>query len=338
MTGTGAQTIYAVGGYGKAFKSTNGGNNWTNLSVGTTNNLMFIKFFDTNNGIIFTNYTLCLRTTNAGNSWAIQTISPAGYFKSGYFINNSTGWIIYNSGIVLKTTNSGNNWTQVSATGITSSNKYLFFTNENTGFLATDLGKIYKTTNSGVNWEQYSVGTTDHLYTVGFKNENTGWTGGYNGMVYRTVNGGLNWTQEIINTGQHPNVISFINPNTGWIFGGGGMIMKTTNGGNVFIKNIYSEIPKTYVLYQNYPNPFNPTTKIRFETPLNPPFGKGGIGVVTLNVYDILGKEVATLVDEKLQSGTYEVTFDGSNLNSGVYFYKLQTNNFTETKKLILLK
>jgi hypothetical protein len=88
----------------------------------------------------------------------------------------------------------------------------------------------------------------------------------------------------------------------------------------------------SYKLYQNYPNPFNPSTKIKFEVP------QGNNKNVTLVVSDISGKIIATLVNEQLNSGTYEVTFDGSKLSSGTYFYKLQSNNFTDVKKLILVK
>jgi hypothetical protein len=88
----------------------------------------------------------------------------------------------------------------------------------------------------------------------------------------------------------------------------------------------------SYMLHQNYPNPFNPVTKIKFDVQ------NGNNNNVTLIVADISGKTVATLVNEKLNSGTYEVTFDGSKLSSGVYFYKLQTDNFSDVKKLMLVK
>ena len=105
------------------------------------------------------------------------------------------------------------------------------------------------------------------------------------------------------------------------------------------INPISNQIPNRYFLYQNYPNPFNPVTKIKFDipAPLNPP--KGGINrLVTLKIYDILGREVAALVNEELNSGTYEVEFIGSNLPSGVYFYRLIANNNILTKKMILIK
>jgi acid phosphatase type 7 len=88
----------------------------------------------------------------------------------------------------------------------------------------------------------------------------------------------------------------------------------------------------SYKLYQNYPNPFNPLTKIKFDIP------NGKSSNVSLIVSDISGKIIATLVNEQLNSGTYEVTFDGSKLSSGTYFYKLQANDFTDVKKLMLIK
>ena len=89
-------------------------------------------------------------------------------------------------------------------------------------------------------------------------------------------------------------------------------------------------LPAKYELFQNYPNPFNPTTKVSFVISHS--------SLVTLRVYDSLGREVATLVNEKRNAGKYEVIFDGSNLPSGVYFYRLHTDRYTNAKKLILLK
>ncbi len=98
-----------------------------------------------------------------------------------------------------------------------------------------------------------------------------------------------------------------------------------------------NDVPGMYKLYNNYPNPFNPSTKIKFEigyTSSSSPRYEN----VSLKVFDILGKEVATLVNEQFQPGTYEVTFDGSNIQSGVYFYQLRAGEYSETRKFVLLK
>ena len=107
------------------------------------------------------------------------------------------------------------------------------------------------------------------------------------------------------------------------------------------IKPISTEIPKSFSLYQNYPNPFNPSTTIKFDIPLTPhsPLEGGQAGVtVTLVIFDILGREVAVLINEPLSPGTYEVDWNGSRYSSGIYFYKLITDEFTETKRMVLVK
>jgi len=91
-----------------------------------------------------------------------------------------------------------------------------------------------------------------------------------------------------------------------------------------------SGIPKEYSLLQNYPNPFNPSTTVKYTIPKSE--------FVTLKIYNLLGREILTLVNEEELPGNYEVKLDGTNLSSGIYFYKLQTEDFTQTKKMILLK
>ena len=89
-------------------------------------------------------------------------------------------------------------------------------------------------------------------------------------------------------------------------------------------------IPKEYSLYQNYPNPFNPTTTIKFDLPKD--------GLITLEIYDILGRRITTLINENRSAGSYEQTLNASSLASGVYIYKLQAGDFVASKKMILLK
>ena len=101
------------------------------------------------------------------------------------------------------------------------------------------------------------------------------------------------------------------------------------------IIEVIIKAPTKFSLSQNYPNPFNPETKIKFEIPGQ---ARNDNSLVTLKVYDILGKEVATLINEEKVTGDYEVEFNGSNFPSGIYFYKLKAGNFVETKKMILLK
>lgn len=98
----------------------------------------------------------------------------------------------------------------------------------------------------------------------------------------------------------------------------------------VSVENISSEVPEKYSLSQNYPNPFNPVTNIEFKISTS--------DFVKLKVYDVMGKEISALVNQNLTPGTYKINFDGSRLTSGMYFYKLETSKFTETKKMVLIK
>jgi hypothetical protein len=98
-----------------------------------------------------------------------------------------------------------------------------------------------------------------------------------------------------------------------------------------------ASVPGMFCLEQNYPNPFNPLTVIKYT--IAGTRGQGlGVSGVSLVVYDVLGREVAVLVNERKAPGTYQVTFDGSGLSSGVYFYRLEAGDFVQTKKLVLLK
>ena len=96
-------------------------------------------------------------------------------------------------------------------------------------------------------------------------------------------------------------------------------------------------VPNVFQLYQNYPNPFNPSTTIKYSIPSNLNSSKDG-ALVTLKIYDLLGREVELLVNEEKFPGFYEVNFNASNFASGIYLYRIKANNFVVTKKMILLK
>jgi hypothetical protein len=124
------------------------------------------------------------------------------------------------------------------------------------------------------------------------------------------------------------------------------LLILFTNGSITDI-NIEDNIPEEFTLYQNYPNPFNPTTKIKFTIPIMDNLLPGGArgGLVTLKVYDVLGDEITMLVNEEKSPGTYEVDFNShsglsgiKDLPSGIYFYTLNVGQFSQTKKMILLK
>jgi hypothetical protein len=175
----------------------------------------------------------------------------------------------------------------------------------------------------------------------------TGWSNGDYATVKYNTNGIQMWIQRYNGPGNGWDAATSIAVDgSGNVYVTGGSDGNGTSydyatikySQNIGIKRISSEVPDKFVLYQNYPNPFNPSTKIKFEIPLSPLSKRGVGGFVTLKIYDLLGREVANLVNEKLMPGSYEVEWDASNYPSGVYFYKLTANSFIESKMMVLIK
>lgn len=323
-------------------KTTNGGVNWLNIHSSSGLLCKKISFTDINYGCALIASLGCYKiftTTNGGNNWIIyKYIDSTLSLNSIFFVDNQTGWVVGNGNgisnkpsIILKTTNNGINWVSQSLSNLFKSLYSVYFINNQTGWITGD-GVVLKTTNGGNNWI-----TTASVYGVSVKffNENMGYVSSLSGL-YKSTDGGINWYYSSYNQSVQIMGAYFINQNTGWAAGYYGSILKTTNGGNVFVNNISTVTPSKYSISQNYPNPFNPITKIRFSIVSSPRVLSGDL--VQLKVYDVMGREVQVLVNESLKPGTYEVSFDGSSLTSGVYFYKLITAGFTETKKMLLLK
>ena len=244
--------------------------------------------------------------------------------------------------IIIRTTNGGLNWNFQSQCQ-DATPEYIYFIDQNTGWVVGQIRLIVKTTDGGFNWSNQCDTISVHPLSGFFVDQNYGWVVGDGWLkpsnIISTTNGGNNWNYQNSPTSGILWSVYFVDVNTGWTVGEHGVILKTTNGGKpIGIKPISNEIPKTFSLSQNYPNPFNPSTKIKFSIPLPGGVSEGRGGLVTLQIFDILGREVATLVNEKLAPGTYEVEFDGSNYTSGVYFYRFEARDFSETKKLVLLK
>jgi len=155
--------------------------------------------------------------------------------------------------------------------------------------------------------------------------------GTYGGGVFLSTNNGTSWTA--VNTGlTNPNVQSLAVSGTNLFAGtwGGGVWRRPLSEMITSVARLSTDLPTHFSLKQNYPNPFNPTTTITFALPVK--------SFVSLKIFDALGREVATLLEEELPVGTYSKQWDASGLPSGVYFYRLQAGSFMETKKLVLVR
>jgi hypothetical protein len=158
------------------------------------------------------------------------------------------------------------------------------------------------------------------------------------GKIFNSTDGGDHWTGQYTSTTETLNAIAFAYDSIGYSVGDNGTILYTSNGGVSAVEN---ELPivSNFKLEQNYPNPFNSSTIINFTIPKSPLSGGDGKGgFVTLKVYDILGIEVATLVNEELRTGEYQVNYNSHGLTSGIYFYELRLSDFVQSKKMVLIK
>jgi photosystem II stability/assembly factor-like uncharacterized protein len=315
----------------KVLKTTNAGIDWfTKDSINMSG--FKIKFYDYNTGFVVSKYNVVRKTTDGGNTWVTQTgvlwMEPAALCCL-----DANTWIVADGGTNLnKTTNGGTNWSVTSYPVFGGGVYEMCFVNSSLGFIGTYEGKIFKSTNAGNNWTQIS--TIDSVYlqhNMTFVNENTGYICGRGRYyIFRTTNGGYNWTKQAFGSNVSINYVHFLNSHTGYAGGYDGLIFKTTNGGSVFVGNISTQVPAAYSLSQNYPNPFNPSTNIKFEIPNS--------SDVKIAVYDLSGKEIETIVNEHLQAGTYQAVWDASKYSSGVYFYRIITPNFSDSRKMILVK
>ncbi len=264
------------------------------------------------------------RTTDNGVSWSgfytpitVESIARIGEV---FIAGNSS----METGGLIRSTNKGANWTSVIPSylpgGIVAKDSAFYFYNYN---------GLYKSTNLGINWVQVpsdlSAGGSK-LYVVDNK---LVCLSGVN--IYTSSNNGTNWISKSQGLPYLQGIGALAVKGTNvFLCTSGRGVWKISKADLLPVENISTEVPSAYSLKQNYPNPFNPVTKIQYSITKN--------GFVKLVVFDALGREVETLVNEVLQPGTYETSFDGSTLNSGVYFYKLTSGDFTSVKKMMMVK
>jgi photosystem II stability/assembly factor-like uncharacterized protein len=333
-----------VSGYETLFKTTNGGNTWQEIPIFWSDQYA-LQIFNMNLGWAREPYgyggTL-FKTTDGGYTW-IQQVQP---FDNYQFITPQIGWYT-NENEIYYSTDGGYSWT-LQNSGTNSSLYDIFFLDNNNGWAVGENGTILHTINGGIPVELISFtaevneseetvelhwSTATETNNSGFEilrspqNDSEVWNkiGFVPGHGTTTEPKSYSFTNENVNTGIYKYRLKQID------FDG-----SFTYSDEIEVEADFS--PKEFVLYQNYPNPFNPSTKIKYTIPASPKSSPKERTFVQLIVYDLLGRDVAVLVNEEMQHGAYETVFDGSNLSSGVYFYRLTAGEFSETKKLVLLK
>lgn len=332
-------TILAAGYDGIFIKSTNSGGDWTANFIGSFD-IYNIHFINATTGFMGGETGVVWKTTNAGDNWNGIVVNSLDNYGC-CFINSTTGYtcgplINTQTSSIKKTTNNGSNWQQsVNIFGIL---KSIMFYGDQKGWSCGNLGTIARTTNGGATWGTYapinsSITLNDIYFSKPeeFGNGTTGWIAADSGKIFVTSNSGVNWTAQSTPVSNDLASVQIVGNSFGWAVGENGCILRTTNGGvTIGIQNISNEIPSGFNLSQNYPNPFNPVTNIEFSVPKT--------ANVKLIVYDISGKQVEEIVNQKLSAGRYKADFDSKELASGIYFYRLISDEFSETKRMILVK
>ncbi len=314
--------IYAGTDNNGVYSSTNSGVNWTQ----TPKNFLSIISLAANGSYVYAGTTSVgvEISSNNGSNWVWSSLNNRSVYALG--VNGSNvfaGTVTY--GVYLST-NSGTNWAQTSL-----NNKSIFalaLSGNNIFAGSTNTEGVYLSTNNGTNWAQTSLNNRGILSLA--LNENSVFAGTAINGFYVSSNFGSNWTQKNEGIASNTSVFSICIFNNYVYIGTNTGVYKRQLGDLVQVLPVSSEVPNSYSLQQNYPNPFNPVTNIEFSVPVQ--------SFVKIVVHNVLGKEISVIVNENLKAGTYKADWNAANYSSGVYFYKLETESFTETKKMILIK
>ncbi|MBI5402958.1 MAG: T9SS type A sorting domain-containing protein [Ignavibacteriae bacterium] len=325
------------------FKTTDGGVTWSDIEgpqISCYTIHTAIKFFNEQTGYLAGRYGIFGKTTNGGLNWfTFDTVYSD--IKDIFFINDNTGFFTCSNSKVYKTTDGGATITFNILSDTTPAHfnyglNKIKFANSLTGYITSDRinpyqSAIFKTTNGGISWKSILV-LPEYWYAKALEltNDSTIYVGLEGGEIIKSTNCGWTWISMILpstNFGQ--NFICFLNKNTGFS-NVAERLYRTTNSG-VFINNISVETPSGFELFQNYPNPFNSTTIIKYNVPKS--------ALITLKIFDILGREIYILVNERQKAGTYEAGYKLFNLSSGIYLYSLYSDGeIKDTKKFIVSK
>jgi photosystem II stability/assembly factor-like uncharacterized protein len=325
------------------YRTSNGGANWT-LVLTEAGFYDAVWMVNATTGFMagdpVNNRWSLWKTSNGGVNWdstglylPIIHTAEAGWNQAMYIVYPKI-WIGTNDTVVIYSSNFGTNWTRYKTTGEANGYSLCFeYFNGQQGLMAGSVAML-ETSNYGANWSSVTMLGSGNVVGITCFNQITdyfpvpAWYVRTSTSIYKSMNG-TSWAVEYTASAGNYNAISQARP-------GRGIWAVRSNGGISFhtiiadVNKIGTNAPNKYELFQNYPNPFNPVTNIKFQIPQT--------GFITMKVYDALGKEIQTLIEQELKSGFYETKFNAENLSSGIYFYKLVTDKFTDVKKMIVVK
>lgn len=335
--------IYA-GTWGALYISTDNGFTWVEKSLGIVNPYIYsISINSTGNIFVGTSdhlhdYGNVFKSTDNGVTWlnilsnifpvsAISTNGPKVYVGTNATLDTARIYRSLDNGLTWNISYSCSHYYYVSSIAI-ASNGVVYAGIPNIAIPGNGFG-IIVSTDGGETWVQKNTGLTDlNVSSIAINASDHIFVGTRAGTFFSTNNGD-NWIN--ISSGlRDERVYALTINNKGFVYAGTSGVARSSKS-TTSVENENSILPESFLLFQNFPNPFNPSTTISYQLPKS--------GSVTLKVYDILGNEVAVLVNEERPAGYYEVEFSPLGvLASGIYFYKLVLGDFSATKKLVLMK
>ncbi len=357
-----ATSAVTVGDNNTILRTVDGGNTWGDRSIHPARNTAFqlnaVAINRAGHGIAVGRYdssasSKCsaIYTSDGGTSWAATFPAIIGKsLTSVIFIDTETAVAVGESGSIIQSTDAGRTW--VSQQSHTSSRlRGISFAGRNSGIVVGDSGTVGRTTDGGTTWNVQRVGRRS-LYSVSLFDRDRGFVVASGGTILYTSSGGISWDSLWTRTANalYGSFLSGVSDSgsfsgsnavncKGTIVGEAGTILRISYGSlpTGIVDKHGSSIPLEFHLSQNYPNPFNGTTNFEVRLPAQ---WTGNINSenVSLKVFDLLGRELATLVNVGLSPGIYKIRWNPTDLPSGVYFCRLKAGDLVQFRKVLLLK
>ena len=321
------------------WRTLDAGETWSQHYIGGGGWIGNMCFATTDSGWAVGSNGKIRNTSDGGINWTAQVSGTANYVQAINFVNSSEGWAAGGygggNGFILHTTNGGENW-DAQTPAFDDHILDIFFLNSQEGWLTTIGGRIQKTVDGGESWQLASQ-VTQEARKILMINSQEGWLLAKNGnapqdgrgFIYKTENGGNNWTAEWSGTLPNSGLYDFArqSDNILWACGYHNTILKSELPTSI---SENPSLPMTFKIYPNYPNPFNAQTKIKYELSHQ--------SHVTIDIYNILGGKITTLYNGLQLAGQHMATWNADEHSSGIYFYRIQADDYTETKKMVLLR